>query len=276
MKFKNNLLASGSTILTALLFVANSSISYADTDDDEYVTSTRGLQLSINTGAVDGVDMTGIIKININHVQPEPSNGSPSIGQLGLPSINFGAFVEYDPYDPYYYGDSIRDLLEEQIKNPPFPYENDIFTHLGDAQIYPPMALNYERSLAGETVFIEMPGVGIVGFDFLPEGSVKKIGKNKYSINFDSCDLMYLAGPQCGEVALTVTANGNHVSKFKGERKDKFKYGSGENARTVNYKFKGKFVEKTADVEGSIFGREMHINLKAVISTHRVSNSIEQ
>ena len=108
----------------------------------------------------------------------------------------------------------------------------------------------------------------ILGSSFLSNESVKKLDKNLFSINFDTCDLEDFPGNICGLIDITLKGNGEHVSRFEGKRTDRFKFGSG----FQKVKFEGKSVEKSATVEGSLFGETLQRHLPAIFSYQNLSN----
>ena len=274
MCIKNNFVIAG--LSTLFLF---SSFNFVHADVLEETKSTNGFQFTIEVG-VSGdngpkSEFTGRIKINKNNlkingrpVTPENNYGSPYLGALALPMINTGYLMEYDPYYAYIFDLDPREMLETQKYEPEFPWPPSLDPDVRyRVNILPPLAVNYERTFPSHYAEFEIPGLGLMGSSFLPEGSVKKIDKNIFSINFDTCELQDLPADMCGIIDIIVEGNGKHISRFEGKRVDRFGPGKG-----VKLVYEGTFIDKTANVQGTIFGETLHPYLDAVFSYHKLSN----
>jgi len=262
------------SILVLLLTFGIFTISHAD--NHRFVQSTKGVQITIEVSSLDDPNMFGKITINKNIVDKDPAIST----SLSLPMFNPGTLLAHNYPNPYPFFDWEVTLLEAIRSQDHNPFNEDRSFHppyiiLEEPQIFPPLPINYEREIGGEYALLDIPGMGVfMNWNVLPEGSVKKLSKNKYTINFDTCEFEYAKADICGVVNFTVTANNERVSNFTGERDDKFNDMYGKK----KYKIRGTFTEETADVEGSVFGIELRPNepprakLKGVISTHRLHN----
>jgi len=261
--------------ISALFLVSSINLVHADVFEE--TKSTSGLQLTIEVG-VSGengpkIEYTGRIKINKNHLKingkpstPENNYGSLYLGALALPMINTGFLMEYDPYYAHMFDLDPGEMLATQKYEPEFywPPSMDIDVRY-KLNILPPLAVNYERTFPSHYAEFEVPGLGLMGSSFLPEGSVKKIDKNLFYINFDTCDLQDLPADMCGIIDIIIEGNENHVSRFEGKRIDRFN-------GSLKLIYEGKFVDKTASVKGTIFGETLHPYLDAIYSYHELTN----
>jgi len=275
MRVKNKFVIAG---LSAIFFVSSFKIVHAEELNE--TKSTTGLQLTFDVG-VSGefgpkTEYTGRIKINKNHlkIDGKPLSqdnyyNSPYFGPLALPMINTGYLMEYDPYLAYMLNLSPEEMLDEQKYEPGFFWPPSMYSDGGyRINILPPLAVNYERTFPSHYAEFEIPGLGIMTSSFLPEGSVKKVDKNLFSINFDTCELEDFYGDICGIIDVIIEGNGDHISRFEGKRTDRF--------GKLKLVYEGKFIDKTASVKGTIFGETLHPYLNAVYSYHELSNVIKE
>ena len=277
MRLNNKILLNG---IFALGISAGASV-VSSAEALRNVASTEGVQFTFNYSAPDHLLILGRIEVNLNKVK-NPDLAIPLL--MSMPAANLDNHRLWEPFrhelglEPdfsqpamYYPFDTFNRPQETPFGHFNYMDPFNFYASPGEAKNLPPLDAPLKTYFPGATVFIENLSLGIETRAILPEGSVKKVAKNRYHVNFDTCELG-IAGDQCGVIDFTIKPDWVQSSTFIGTRVDAFRPGKPDNVPHVKMRYTGEFKESSASVEGSIFGTDIFPGVRSTINNYTLKN----